>query len=118
MERRRLHLLHRQLAAGEAVRKLAQGDAAVAPRPAAAGAKKAPGAAGDAELPLLSWDTIRRHSMAQDAWVVIKGVVYDITAFIKDEGALSGHPGNVLSHLTVTALGPCPDRDGKCLSPT
>ena len=45
------------------------------------------------DLPLISWDVIRRHSMLQDAWVVINGIVYDITAFIADDGADSGHPG-------------------------
>lgn len=45
------------------------------------------------ELPLLSWDTILRHSMPQDAWVVIYGTVYDITEFIADDGVVSGHPG-------------------------
>ena len=50
-------------------------------------------AEGDDDLPLLSWDTIRRHSMPKDAWVAINGIVYDITAFIADDGAESGHPG-------------------------
>ena len=45
------------------------------------------------DLPLISWDVIRRHSMLQDAWVVINGIIYDITAFIADDGADSGHPG-------------------------
>jgi hypothetical protein len=51
-----------------------------------------PAAAEDAagELPLLSWETIARHNMKLDAWVVVDGTVYDITDFIKDE---SGHPG-------------------------
>lgn len=44
-------------------------------------------------LPLLSWADIARHNMAADAWVVIQGVVYDITAFIAEDGAASGHPG-------------------------
>ncbi len=47
----------------------------------------------ESELPLISWDIIRRHSMRNDAWVVINGIVYDITAFVADDGANSGHPG-------------------------
>jgi cytochrome b involved in lipid metabolism len=39
---------------------------------------------------VISWAEIQRHQMKDDAWVVIDGVVYDITEFIKDE---SGHPG-------------------------
>ena len=50
-------------------------------------------ASEDGELPLLSWDVIRRHSMRDDAWVVINGLVYDITAFVANDGADSGHPG-------------------------
>ena len=46
--------------------------------------------AKDKDLPVIEWDEIMRHSMQDDAWVVIDGVIYDITQFIKDE---SGHPG-------------------------
>ena len=55
-----------------------------------------PGAAADCDSDasrstrLISWDEIQRHSMIEDAWVVIDGVVYDITEFIKED---SGHPG-------------------------
>ena len=51
----------------------------------------APSAADDAtdSPPLLSWAEIQRHSMPEDAWVVIDGTVYDITEFIKED---SGHP--------------------------
>ena len=31
--------------------------------------------------------------MPKDAWVAINGIVYNITAFIADDGAESGHPG-------------------------
>lgn len=44
----------------------------------------------DDSLRLISWDEIQRHQMIEDAWVVINGIVYDITDFIKEE---SGHPG-------------------------
>ena len=47
-------------------------------------------AAEEAARRIISWAEIQRHQMKDDAWVVIDGVVYDITEFIKDE---SGHPG-------------------------
>ena len=46
--------------------------------------------ADDDSLRLISWAEIQRHQMIEDAWVVINGIVYDITDFIKEE---SGHPG-------------------------
>ena len=46
--------------------------------------------ADDDSLRLISWTEIQRHQMIEDAWVVINGIVYDITDFIKEE---SGHPG-------------------------
>lgn len=57
---------------------------APAPAPSAADAD------ADPEPALLSWAEIQRHCMADDAWVVIDGTVYDITEFIKED---SGHPG-------------------------
>jgi hypothetical protein len=38
-------------------------------------------------LPELSWDEVRKHRTAEDAWLVIRGFVYDVTSF------LGVHPG-------------------------
>ena len=36
---------------------------------------------------LLSWEEIRKHSKETDAWIVIKGKVYDVTKYLPQ------HPG-------------------------
>ena len=43
-----------------------------------------------------SWDDIRKHDKESDAWVVLKGEVFDVSKFLKE------HPGGssiVLPHL-------------------
>ena len=35
----------------------------------------------------LAWDEIKRHNKKDDCWVVVDGVVYDMTDFLDD------HPG-------------------------
>lgn len=34
-----------------------------------------------------TWDEVRKHSTADDAWLVIRGKVYDVTKYA------AGHPG-------------------------
>lgn len=41
----------------------------------------------DAPMKELSFQEVARHNTASDCWVVLKGVVYDLTAFAKE------HPG-------------------------
>ena len=37
------------------------------------------------DLPLIGWDEIGAHDSPSDIWVVIDGVVYDMTEFIRSD---------------------------------
>jgi hypothetical protein len=41
------------------------------------------------DLPVISWDEVRRHNTADDLWVVFSGHVYDLSSFAKN------HPGGL-----------------------
>lgn len=41
------------------------------------------------ELPVISWDEVRRHDTEGDLWVVFSGHVYDLSSFAKN------HPGGL-----------------------
>lgn len=43
---------------------------------------------GQADLPWLSWSTVRQHNHRDSAWIVVAGMVYDVTAYLKH------HPGS------------------------
>ena len=41
------------------------------------------------ELPVITWDEVRRHNREDDLWVVFSGHVYDVSSFAKN------HPGGL-----------------------
>jgi cytochrome b involved in lipid metabolism len=41
------------------------------------------------DLPVISWDEVRRHDTEDDLWVVFSGHVYDLSSFAKN------HPGGL-----------------------
>ncbi|KAI9025731.1 hypothetical protein DFJ74DRAFT_48693 [Hyaloraphidium curvatum] len=49
--------------------------------------ESAKAAAGTADLKEMSWDEVKKHAKRDDMWIVIDGVVYDVTDFA------SKHPG-------------------------
>ena len=42
-------------------------------------------AGADTDLPRIGWAEIASHASAEDLWVVVDGVVYDMTEFIRSD---------------------------------
>ena len=42
---------------------------------------------------MLSWEEVSKHNSIDSCWVVIRGILYDVTAFLDD------HPGGARSIL-------------------
>jgi hypothetical protein len=40
------------------------------------------------DLPWLAWSTVRQHNHRDSAWIVVDGIVYDVTAYLRH------HPGS------------------------